>query len=119
MTSALRSDIMERQSSVTSTEDEGKKLLPLKGEKGNENATKFSTYKQLMMIFMMLSLQFLALCSDTVIYPFFPAVAFDRGITNTQIGVVFSSYDFARFVASPVFGSLVSYIIYCQYSHHF
>ena len=43
-----------------------------------------------------------------LIYPFFPLVAKDKGLTSTHIGIVFTSFDLSRFLFSPIFGSLVS-----------
>lgn len=48
-----------------------------------------------------------SVCSDSFLYPFFPEEALRRGLTQTYIGVVFSSYEMARFVTSPIAGSLV------------
>ena len=100
--------MVERQCSAES--DENESLLTRAEGEEKEMEKKFSKTKEIAMLVMVLTLQFFALCSDTILYPFFPKVAYDRGISNTQIGVVISTFDFARFVASPIFGSLVSLI---------
>ena len=100
---------MTERSDDEDTEEDDKKALFIADDIKEDNSQTHDKAKQPFIVFMILSLQFLALCSDTVIYPFFPKVAYDRGISNTNIGVVFSSYDLARFVASPIFGSLVSF----------
>ena len=94
----------------TETSDDEATLLSTNDAEENKDIKTFSKAKELLILLMLLSIQFLALCSDTIIYPFFPAVAYNRGVSNTQIGVVFASYDFARFIASPIFGTLVSLI---------
>ena len=64
--------------------------------------------RQRVVLFTTLLLQFFTLCADTIIIPFFPKAAKDRNLTNMHIGIVFSSFDLARCVGSPIVGSLVS-----------
>ena len=54
-----------------------------------------------------LSIQFWVQCSDTAIFVFFATTAREKGLSYSQIGIVFSSYDLARFILSPAAGSLV------------
>ena len=67
-----------------------------------------SKARQCGMLFTVLCLQFLSLCADTSIFPFFPAIAKEKGLTTTQMGFVFSCYELSRCIFSPIFGSLVS-----------
>ena len=89
------------------SEDDEKSLF-------QENETKepeLSRTKQRGILTTILFLQFCSLCADTIIFPFFPSVAKRKGLSNTEIGVIFSSYDFSRCITSPLFGSLVSILI--------
>ena len=70
-----------------------------------------STARQRGMLATILFLLFVSLCADTMLFPFFPKIAVEKGLSSIQIGAVFSSYELARFVFSPVFGSLVSKIL--------
>ena len=67
-----------------------------------------SKFRELAMMFALLFVQHLALCSDGIIFPFFPMIAAKRGINSLSIGVVFASYDVSRFIGSLAFGSMVS-----------
>ena len=69
---------------------------------------KTSIGRQRVVLFTTLLLQFFTLCADTVIIPFFPKAARDRNLKNMYIGIVFSSFDLARCIGSPIVGSLVS-----------
>ena len=71
---------------------------------------KLSKVRELAMMFALYFVQFLALCSDSLIFPFFPQVAVKRGVPNLSIGLVFASYDLTRFLASPICGSWVSHL---------
>ena len=64
--------------------------------------------RQIAVVFSILSLQFFCLCADTVIFPFFPPLAKEKGLNNTYIGIIFAAFDISKSVFSPVFGSLVS-----------
>ena len=64
--------------------------------------------KMVAIVIVTLFIQFWALCSDSVITVFFGNVARSKGLSYSQIGIVFSSYDLARFISSPLAGSLVS-----------
>ena len=69
--------------------------------------SKPSRTKQRAMVVTILFLQFCALCADTIIFPFFPSIGKKKGLSNTEIGGTFSSFDLSRCIASPLFGSLV------------
>ena len=68
---------------------------------------QLSKARQRTILITVLCLQFLTYSSDTIIFPFFPSVAKKKGLNNTEIGGIFSSFDFSRCITSPVFGSLV------------
>ena len=52
--------------------------------------------------------QVLTSAGYTIISPFFPQEAIKKGLTETQIGLVFASTEIATFITSPIYGSLVS-----------
>ena len=52
--------------------------------------------------------QLLTTAGYTIISPFFPQEAKKKGLTETQIGLVFASTETAMFITSPIYGSLVS-----------
>lgn len=56
----------------------------------------------------LLLLQFCHLCTDSLLIPFFPNEALTKGLTHVHLGVVYSAYEFTRFLSAPIFGSLVS-----------
>lgn len=91
--------------------DEKEALLQDSNTKLQSTDTKLSKARELAMMFTLYFVQFLALCSDSIIVPFFPKVAVERGISNLLIGLVFASYDLTRFLASPICGSLVSSLL--------
>ena len=105
---------MRRSNSSDSEGELNKSLLENTETKRNDYSSKAdekkdpSKARQCGMLFTVLCLQFLSLCADTSIFPFFPAIAKVKGLTTTQMGFVFSCYELSRCIFSPVFGSLVS-----------
>lgn len=71
---------------------------------GNQN---ISIARQRAMLATIIGLQFFTSCFNTCAYPFYPEVATNKGLTSTEIGVVYSSYDIARVITSPIAGALV------------
>ncbi|XP_067941339.1 MFS-type transporter SLC18B1-like isoform X1 [Watersipora subatra] len=43
-----------------------------------------------------------------MIYPFYPEVARVEGVNMAYIGIVYSAYDLARFISSPIFGTILT-----------
>ena len=93
------------------TEEEAKALL---SEEENETPTgvTLSKTRRRIMMFTVLVLQGFSFCEMSSIYPFFPAVAKNKGLTAAQMGIVLASYSIARSASSPIFGSVVSIICY-------
>ena len=91
-----------------SVSNEKEMLLQQDMQQDESQENKLSKVRELAMMFALLFVQYLALCSDGIIYPFFPMVAAKRGINSLSIGVVFASYDVSRFIGSLAFGSMVS-----------
>ena len=90
-------------------EEESETLL-----KEAENSTQvkqkhsLSKGKQRGLFLTILSLQGLALFESTSIITFFPVAARDKGLSTTQMGIVISAFSIARFIFSPICGSMVS-----------
>ena len=89
-------------------EDEVKKLLETEDHLDKPESQLPSINIQRAMMFIVLFLQLCSICADTLLFPLFPTTALDKGLTALDIGFVFSSFDFSRFLFCPVFGSLVS-----------
>ena len=77
-----------------------------------KSSTSLSRWKQRGMLAVVLILILCVLIPETAIYPFFPDMAKVKGLSSTQIGIVFAAFDISRFIASPIFGSLV-----CIFKH--
>ena len=94
----------QQKAHETSTDDKSLKLceqhLPA-------TATTSNSAKQISLVLIVMISQFCALCPDTFIFPFFPVVATEKGLTEFHFGLVYSAYELARFIMSPVYGSLV------------
>ena len=99
---------MRRYSSSDSEGEVKKSLLEHNGNTETKKKDHPSKARQCGMLFTVLCLQFLSLCADTSIFPFFPAIAKVKGLTTTQMGFVFSCYELSRCIFSPVCGSLGS-----------
>ena len=79
--------------------------------------SKFSRKKELLIIFSILLVVFVGTAVDMLPIPFFPTEAKKRGIAETQIGLIFASFDLARFVLSPLSGIVVSTFTYIYAEH--
>ena len=102
----LRSDIDSNMDTIDTgldTDDKDKSLL----EPTESKESQLSKTRQRIFLITVLCLQFLTICADSIIFTFFPSVAKKRGLNNTEIGGIFSSFDFSRCITSPIFGSLV------------
>jgi len=90
------------------------------GKGTDHSLTKCREY---LLLGVLLFSHFVALCTDTFLFPFFPQEAKSKGLSHVEIGTVFSSFEFARFVTAPVLGYLVifmfTYCSYCMVSPYF
>ena len=94
--------------------DTGDQEKPLLNPTENKEI-ELSKARQRIVLITVLCLQFLTICADTIIFAFFPSVAKKKGLNNTEIGGIFSSFAFSRFITSPVFGSLVRQVYIAKY----
>lgn len=54
---------------------------------------------------------FMSFCSMSIMAPFFPREAKEKGMTEAIAGFVFSFYALVMFISSPIFGKIVRYVI--------
>jgi len=66
-----------------------------------------AVWKERLLMVVVLTIQFVARCTDTFLYPFFPQEATAKGLTPTHIGIVFSSFELSRFLTFFTIGYLV------------
>ena len=69
----------------------------------NTGATK----SQLIAIVLLSLFFFLTSSFYSIFAPFYPGVATQKGMSETQIGVIFGSFQFVLLVLSPIFGKYV------------
>ncbi|XP_067942596.1 MFS-type transporter SLC18B1-like [Watersipora subatra] len=93
---------------VESSEDDETELLSAKDSDTKNSLPETNSKKKYGMLLFLAFLQCLSRGSDTLIYPFYPEVARAKGVTMEYIGIVYSAYDFARFIFSPFFGTILS-----------
>jgi len=65
-------------------------------------------WKEIALFLVVLCMQCGTTISESFMLPFFPIEADKRHLTQTHTGIVFSAYEVARFLTSPIAGSLVS-----------
>lgn len=51
---------------------------------------------------------FMSFCSMSIMAPFFPREATEKGLSDTTTGFVFSFYALVMFITSPIFGKIVN-----------
>jgi len=104
---------------LESEEQEIKGLLEEEDTKrplGKRTDHSLTKYREYLLLGVLLFSQFVALCTDTFLFPFFPQEAKSKGLSHVETGTVFSSFEFARFVTAPVLGYLVIFMFtYCSY----
>ena len=93
-----------------SNEKEILRQQEMQQDKCSEKVT--SKVRELAMVFSLFFVQHLALCSDGIIFSFFPMITAKRGYNSLSIGIVFASYDISRFTGSLALGSMVSQPVY-------
>lgn len=69
------------------------------------------TRKQKLTLTSLALVDFMSFCSMSIMAPFFPREASQKGMNDLTSGFVFSFYAFIMFISSPVFGKIVSVII--------
>lgn len=59
-------------------------------------------------LLMLCSAIFFAGCGFSMIAPFFPRVATDKGMTEIEFSMVFSTFELVMFIFSPIFGNFLT-----------
>ena len=102
-----------QQQQVCLMADEKQHLVAATEKRSNFNSSSITTadtWKHKLGLIALLSLQFCHLTTDSFLIPFYPAEALSKNLTQTHIGLVYSAYEFTRFISAPIFGSLVGLI---------
>lgn len=63
---------------------------------------------QILTLVMMMLAQFCVLCSYSLLAPFFPQEATEKGLDDITVGILFATYQLVMFIMAPVYGVLVS-----------
>lgn len=72
----------------------------------NEIKSKKFTWKQKCSLIMLLTADFMCYCSMSIMAPFYPQEAANRGMTQSMAGFVFGYFALVIFLSSPIFGKL-------------
>ncbi|KAF6036441.1 hypothetical protein EB796_005247 [Bugula neritina] len=67
-----------------------------------------SPWKDRTLTFVVLTVQFMAMTTDTFLIPFFPPEAKGKGASDTEIGIVFSAFEFSKVISAFIVGRLIS-----------
>lgn len=92
-------------------EDDSKQLKQdsVSDDANLENTGLGSTkWREFGIIVLVAVVYFLGLSVDTLLLPFFTHEALSRGLTEVHGGLIFATYDLARFVVTPFCPSMVS-----------
>ncbi|KAF6036442.1 SLC18B1 [Bugula neritina] len=69
-----------------------------------------SPWKDRTLTLVVLTVQFMAMTTDTFLIPFFPPEAKGKGISDTEIGMVFSAFEFSKVISAFIVGRLIDII---------
>lgn len=87
----------------------GKKLREVSKNEAKDALPKSKISSKQKMVVVMLSLaDFLSFCAMSIMAPFYPKEATERGMSETVSGLVFGIYGLTMFLTSPVVGKIVS-----------
>ena len=75
-----------------------------------ERKPSSSIGKQRAIVFTVFMLLFFTMTFESCAFPFYPQEANRKGLSSTEIGLVFAAYDAARVLSAPVAGSMVSLV---------
>ncbi|CAG4923954.1 unnamed protein product [Colias eurytheme] len=70
-------------------------------------AIRHFTHSQRLTLFSLALVDFMSFCSMSIMAPFFPREATEKGLSNTMCGIVFSFYAVIMFITSPLFGKFL------------
>lgn len=95
----------DRAAVERSTNDRADIELPLTNTSSDDHRTK---RRKIAQVSLLLLAQFCALSGYSMISPFFPTEAKSKGLTETEIGVIFALFSGVVFITSPIYGAFVS-----------
>lgn len=73
------------------------------------SALKNFTRNQKLTLASLALVDFMSFCSMSIMAPFFPREAAEKGMSDTLSGFVFSFYALVMFITSPIIGKIVSF----------
>ncbi|EDV21432.1 uncharacterized protein TRIADDRAFT_60062 [Trichoplax adhaerens] len=80
---------------------------PLVGHDGQESVSVISRRNKLVVMVLMSTVYFLISSVYALLSPFFPQVAKSRGVSHTEIGLIFAVYPIFTLLTSPICGILL------------
>ncbi|CAH1102647.1 unnamed protein product [Psylliodes chrysocephalus] len=100
--------ITEKINSDDSKTAEGNRVKKLAAKEIIKTAIKSKkfTWKQKCSLIMLLTADFMCYCSMSIMAPFYPQEAANRGMTQSMAGFVFGYFALVIFLSSPIFGKL-------------
>lgn len=75
----------------------------------NDSEKKSWSRKQIVLLVTILMTHFISNAAAAILVPFYPQEAQSKGLTSSDIGMIFSSYYFVLIIFGPIYGSLVSF----------
>ncbi|XP_045472619.1 MFS-type transporter SLC18B1-like isoform X2 [Harmonia axyridis] len=82
------------------------KLLRTNSRVEKSQLRNFSGTQRLTLLMLAL-VDFMGFCSMSIMAPFFPKEAYQKGLNETVIGLIFSFYALIMFLTSPIFGKIL------------
>ena len=76
----------------------------------NENTTRFS-FKQYTTVAVLACANLFSTITYNCIVPFFPGEAQKKGLSTTEVGIIFGIFEFCTLIVSPLYGKYVSSIL--------
>ncbi|XP_041377427.1 MFS-type transporter SLC18B1-like [Gigantopelta aegis] len=91
------------------TEKDGSSVFKIKNKRSGFKLKDLPRWKIIMLAILCFASTLLEMWFS-LLGPFFPRVAYSKGVSYTVIGIIFASFEIPMFISSPVFGSLISTI---------
>ncbi|XP_044750167.1 MFS-type transporter SLC18B1-like isoform X2 [Coccinella septempunctata] len=82
------------------------RLLRTNSHVEKSHLKNFSGVQRLTLLLLAL-VDFMGFCSMSIMAPFFPKEAHQKGLSDTVIGLIFSFYALIMFLTSPIFGKIL------------
>lgn len=82
------------------------RLLRANGQVDTSSLRNLSRSQKMTLVSLAL-VDFMSFCSTSIMAPFFPREANEKGMSETFTGLVFSFYALVMFISSPIFGKII------------